>query len=131
MVAPNTDTLYSIAHLDLGKGPILLTHPRHGKRYYSFELLDPYTNVIDIPGLREDGGDAGSFQIRWKPEAGEGAHPAGARVITSKYRRVWVIGRTLATDQADQRKAHKLMARYRLRRPNGKRAEFPEGLRSG
>ena len=69
VVAPNTDTLYSIAHLDLGKGPILLTHPRMGKRYYSFELLDPYTNVIDIPGLREDGGDAGSFLIRWNEEA--------------------------------------------------------------
>ena len=27
-------------------------------------------------------------------------------VIKSKYRRVWVIGRTLATDGADQRKAY-------------------------
>ena len=73
MVAPNTDTLYSIAHLDLGKGPIVLSHPRMGKRYYSFELLDPYTNVIDIPGLREDGGGAGSYLIRWDRQAGRRA----------------------------------------------------------
>ena len=65
VVAPNTDTLYSIAHLDLKKGPITLRHPKMGKRYYSFELLDPYTNVIDIPGLREDGGGASSYAIRW------------------------------------------------------------------
>ncbi len=131
VVAPNTDTLYSIAHLDLGKGPILLTHPRMGKRYYSFELLDPYTNVIDIPGLREDGGDAGSFLIRWKKKPAKSEHPAGARVITSRYRRVWVIGRTLATGPKDQRKAHKLMAKYRLSRLNGKRRRFPKSCDPG
>ena len=59
VVAPNTDTLYSIAHLDLRGGPIVLRHPRMGKRYYSFELLDPYSNVIAIPGLRENGGARG------------------------------------------------------------------------
>src|SRR5262245_6012545 len=36
VVAPNTDTLYSIAHLDLARGPIVLSHPAMGKRYYSF-----------------------------------------------------------------------------------------------
>ena len=71
VVAPNTDTLYSIAHLDLAKGPITLSHPKMGKRYYSFELLDPYTNVIDIPGTREDGGAAGSYVIRWSGGPGK------------------------------------------------------------
>ena len=66
VVAPNTDTLYSLAHLDLARGPIVLSHPNMGKRYYSFELVDPYTNVIDIPGVREDGRRAGSFVISWK-----------------------------------------------------------------
>src|SRR3954447_6456492 len=28
VVAPNVDTLYSIAQVDLGKGPIVLSHPR-------------------------------------------------------------------------------------------------------
>ena len=35
-------------------------------------------------------------------------------VVRSKYRRVWVIGRTLASDKPDQRRARKLMARYGL-----------------
>ncbi|HEY1238336.1 MAG TPA: DUF1254 domain-containing protein [Solirubrobacterales bacterium] len=131
VVAPNTDTLYSIAHLDLGKGPIVLSHPRLGKRYYSFELLDPYTNVIDIPGLREDGGAAGSYLIRWTKKPAKGKRAGADRVITSKYRRVWVIGRTLATGAKDQRKAHKLMARYRLKRLNGKSRKFRRGCKPG
>ncbi len=131
VVAPNTDTLYSIAHLDLGRGPIVIGHPRMGKRYYSFELLDPYTNVIDIPGLREDGGRAGSFVVKWKGHGGKGKKPKGARVIKSKYRRVWVIGRTLATDARDQHRVQKLMARYSLTRLNGKAKKFRKGCKPG
>jgi hypothetical protein len=131
VVAPNTDTLYSIAHLDLGKGPLVLSHPRMGKRYYSFELLDPYTNVIDIPGLREDGGGAGKYLIRWTRKPAKGKRTKADRVITSKYRRVWVIGRTLATNAKDQRKAQKLMAKYRLTPVNGKRRRFPKGCQPG
>lgn len=131
VVAPNTDTLYSIAHLDLGDGPILLGHPRMGKRYYGFELIDPYTNVIAIPGQREDGGAAASIQVRWRKH-GEGvAAPRGARVIKSRYRRVWVIGRTLATDAGDQRKAHRLMTKYRLTKPNGRARRFGRGCDPG
>ena len=46
-------------------------------------------------------------------------------MIKSKYRRVWLIGRTLAGDEADQRDAFKLMNRYRLTRPNGNRFGLP------
>ena len=131
VVAPNTDTLYSLAHLDLARGPIVLSHPNMGKRYYSFELVDPYTNVIDIPGVREDGRRAGSFVISWKRGKPKGGLPHGARLIRSKYRRVWVIGRTLATGPADQRKALKLMRQYRLSRLDGKRRRFAKGCKPG
>ncbi len=131
VVAPNTDTLYSIAHLDLGKGPMVISHPAMGKRYYSFEFLDPYTNVIDIPGLREDGGKAGSYVIKWKGHAGKGKKPKGARVIKSDYRRVWLIGRTLATDAKDQRKAQKLMSKYGLTNLKGKAKKFKKGCKPG
>ena len=60
VVAPNHDTLYSLAQLDLGKGPILLSHPDMGRRYFDFELVDPYTNVIGYVG-------------RGRPERGRGA----------------------------------------------------------
>src|SRR3954452_789924 len=63
VVAPNVDTLYSIAQLDLGKGPIVLEHPDMGRRYFVFELLDPYTNVIGYVGQRTTGSAAGRFAI--------------------------------------------------------------------
>jgi hypothetical protein len=130
VVAPNTDTLYSIAHLDLKKGPIVLSHPDMGKRYYSFELLDPYTNVIAIPGLREDGPDAARIEIRWTGQSPHWTEPSDPdRVIKSRYRRVWVIGRTLATDKADQKKAQQLMAKYRLTLPNCLERTFPNGCK--
>ena len=68
-----------------------------GKRYFSFELLDPYTNVIDTSARATTGSEAGRFAI---PGRGGPARPKpGTPVIKSKYRRVWVIGRTLATDR--------------------------------
>jgi len=129
VVAPNTDTLYSIAHLDLGKGPIVLGHPDMGDRYFSFQLLDPYTNVIDFVGSRTTGSKAGRFAIRWSGKKGN--VPKGMPVIKSKYRRVWVIGRTLATDEADQKAAYKKMKRYSLSRVNRKPRSFPKDCDPG
>jgi hypothetical protein len=128
VVAPNVDTLYSIAHLDLGRGPVVLSHPAMGKRYFVFELLDPYTDVIGYIGSRSTGPGAGRFAITWSGH--RGARVPGARVITSRYRYVWVIGRTLAGDHADQRRALALMRRYTLTPPRG-RPSFAPGCHPG
>jgi hypothetical protein len=129
VVAPNTDTLYSIAHLDLSHGPIVLSHPNMGKRYFSFELLDPYTNVIDFIGTRETGSQAGRFAIEWRDKRARRKPPMP--VIKSRYRRVWVIGRTLATDRADQRRAYKKMKRYGLARLHRDPKRFPKDCDPG
>ena len=81
------DTLYSIAQLDLGKGPIVLEHPDMGKRYFTFELVDPYTNVIGYVGARTTGSKAGKFAISWTKKPGRAV--PGVRTIKSPYRRVW------------------------------------------
>ena len=130
VVAPNTDTLYSIAHLDLSAGPLLLRHPDMGRRYYSFAMLDPYTNVIATPGAREDGYRAGAVVIRL---AGQdiGKAPRGARIVTSPNSRVWIIGRTLAGDGRDQHAAHVLMTHYRLTDLAGRSPHFAAGCTPG
>jgi hypothetical protein len=127
VVAPNVDTLYSIAHLDLGHGPVVLSHPAMGRRYFVFELLDPYTNTVGYIGSRTTGAEAGRFAITWTGHPGR--RVPGARVIRSSYRHLWVIGRTLAGDRADQRRAIRLMRRYALA-PAGPR-RFATGCRSG
>ena len=116
VVLPNVDTLYSLAQLDLGKGPVVLSHPAMGRRYFVFELVDPYTNVIGYIGTRTTGSEAGRFAITWK-----GGPVKGAKTVRSPSRRVWVIGRTLAGDAADRRAAVRLMRRYTLTPPGGAR----------
>ncbi|MBN1527866.1 MAG: DUF1254 domain-containing protein [Thermoleophilaceae bacterium] len=130
VVAPNTDTLYSIAHLDLGRGPVVLRHPGMGRRYFVFELVDPYTNVIGYIGTRTTGSDAGRFAISWNRRRAPKPRNVES-VIHSQFRRVWIIGRTLTTDAADQRKAQKLMHRYRLYGPNGRPRAFSKSCRPG
>jgi hypothetical protein len=128
VVAPNVDTLYSIAHLDLGRGPVVLGHPDMGKRYFVFQLVDPYTNTIGYIGSRTTGAKAGRFAITWSGHRGRKV--PGARVVRSKHRRLWVIGRTLAAARADQSRAIRLMRRYSLAPPGGPR-RFPKGCRPG
>src|SRR5262249_37074903 len=53
-----------------------------------------------------------------------------ARREVEEYRRVWVIGRTLATDEKDQHKAYKLMKQYKLKR-NGKPRKFSKNCKPG
>lgn len=126
VVAPNTDTLYSLSQLDLRHGPIVLRHPDMGKRFFDFELVDPWTNVIGYVGTRTTGPEPGRFAIQWNgAKAKPGQLGAGVQVLKSKYRRVWLIGRTLAGDTADQAKAYDLMKKYKLTRPNGKRFKLP------
>lgn len=112
VVAPNVDTLYSVAQLDLGKEPVVLRLPRHGSRYYVFEFLDPYTNVVGYIGRRLNGGGAGTWAISWTGGK-RVALPKGVRRFNSPYRRLWVIGRTLLRGERDLPAARRLMARYR------------------
>src|ERR1700733_10518588 len=83
-VAPNNDTLYSMAHVDLSKGPLVLHVPAvaHG-HYYVFEFLDPYTNVFHYVGTRATGDGAGNFAI--VGPRFHGRLPAGVHRTRSSY----------------------------------------------
>ena len=57
MHAPTADTLYSVACLDLAE-PQVFGHPDMGKRFYLFEMTDPWMTDFNSPGTRTAGGDA-------------------------------------------------------------------------
>lgn len=109
---PNTDTLYSRAVLDLGNGPVVLSVPDMGERYYSFQLNDPYTNVAGYIGTRTTGSAAGLFAITW--DGGPQTAIADAQIISVPYRNMMLLGRTLAGDESDQQQAIALMNQYAL-----------------
>ncbi len=112
-VAPNNDTLYSMAHVDLSKGPLVLHVPAvaHG-HYYVFEFLDPYTNVFHYVGTRATGDGAGNFAI--VGPRFHGRLPAGVHRIRSAYEHIWLCGRTLVYGSSGLGAAHKIQAGFRL-----------------
>ena len=119
VVAPNTDTLYSLAQIDLGKGPVVLKVPKmdhglFGPRYWTFEFVEPYTNVVGYIGSRLNGSDGGTWALEWDGAKSKKALPKGVKRFKSSARRLWVIGRTLVSGKQDEAKAKKLMAQYRL-----------------
>jgi hypothetical protein len=113
IVRPNADTLYSTAWLDLSKGPIVLSYPNTGGRYFLFQLLDAFTNTFASLGARTDGTAAKSFLIagpNWK-----GKVPAGLTLEKAPTNTVWVIGRTETLDTPkDIAAVNKLQAQYKL-----------------
>jgi hypothetical protein len=95
VTAPNADTLYSSAWLDLSQGPWILQLPDEHGRYYLMPMLDAWTNVFADPGTRTTGTGAGEFAIvgpGWRGEL-----PAGAEELRSSTNLIWIIGRTYCT----------------------------------
>jgi len=109
---PNVDTFYSLAELDLSRGPVVLSIPDMGNRYYSFQLTDPYTNVTGYIGSRTTGSGPGKYAITWS--GGPHADVPGAQTVEGPYASMLALGRTLAGAPADQLKAIELIKQYTL-----------------
>jgi hypothetical protein len=99
VVAPNHDTLYSIAWLSLKRQPMVLHVPQVRNRYFVIPLLDPYTEDFRNLGTvnRTKPGD----YVITGPGDGRTPLPAGTHRIKSPYNRVWIIARTLVQGHRD------------------------------
>jgi hypothetical protein len=110
--APNADTLYSLAWLDL-KEPQVFSHPDMGKRYFLFPMVDLWMTIFDSPGTRTTGQKAGKFLLTgpgWKGEV-----PKGMAHIASATRYMVILGRTYADgSEADYKAANALQAQYKI-----------------
>ncbi|MBV8886860.1 MAG: DUF1254 domain-containing protein [Chroococcidiopsidaceae cyanobacterium CP_BM_RX_35] len=112
VVAPNNDTLYATAWLDLHQEPLILQVPDTNGRYYTIQFLDAYTNTFAYVGTRVTGTQEGSYAIvgpTWK-----GTLPEGVKQIESPTNTVWLLGRTLVDGEADLPKARALQQQYTL-----------------
>jgi hypothetical protein len=112
VVAPNNDTLYSIAWLGLRSGPELLTVPAVSDRYYNFQLLDMYTNTFADIGVLTDRGRTGRYAI-----VGPGWHgilPSGVTRIDAPTPDVWLLGRTEVKGPTDLAAVAAIQQRYVL-----------------
>lgn len=107
ITSPNADTLYTIAWIDVGREPWVLTLPDFHGRYYLFPMLDAWTNVFQSPGKRTTGTKAQTYAITgpgWT-----GSLPEGVIRYESPTAIVWLAGRIYSSGTPeDYAKVHKL-----------------------
>src|SRR5262245_21150785 len=113
VTAPNADTLYSSAFLDLSKEPYVLSLPDEANRYFLMPMLSGWTDVFQVPGKRTTGTKPQTYAItgpRWK-----GKLPDGVKELKSPTAMVWILGRTYCTGTPEDYKAvHALQDQYKL-----------------
>jgi hypothetical protein len=125
VVAPNRDTVYVLAVLDLRAGPQVLTVPAIPDRYHVFQFLDAWTGDFGLFGTRTTGGRGGSWVV--VPPGATPRIPRGYDALECPTMQAFVLGRIRAVDDADA-------ARGRVRRadaPHAARARGTGGAGDG
>lgn len=113
VVAPNADTLYATAWVDLASEPWVLSIPDMGERYFMFPMLDAWTNVIQIPGTRTTG--TGPQRYAVTGPGWIGTLPPGVVEVRSPTDMVWIHGRIYSSGTAeDYAQVHALQDALRL-----------------
>lgn len=103
VTAPNADTLYSNAFVDVSEEPWVISWPDMGDRYYVWEFYDAWVPVFSDPGSRTTGQDAQTYAITgpgWS-----GTLPKGVTEVKSPTASVWILGRTYSTGTPEDYKA--------------------------
>ena len=103
VTAPNADTLYTTAWLDVSKEPWIVSIPDMKGRFFLFPMLDGWTNVFQDPGKRTMGTKAQKYAITgpgWS-----GTLPPGVTEYKSPTGMVWILGRIYSTGTPQDYKA--------------------------
>jgi len=120
VTTPNNDTLYTSAFLDLAGGPVRLTLPDLGDRYYSVAVMDARTDNNFV--IRETG--AGAVEIRFG-DGQVGRVPASDGSVRAVYAtatpQAWLLIRVLVDGPADLEAARAAQARFALEVPDESR----------
>jgi hypothetical protein len=111
--APNADTLYSLAWLDLSE-PMVFSQPDMGNRFYLFEMVDLWmTDLKSSPSTRMAGGNAENYLITGPGWSGD--VPEGMKHISMPTRYMVILGRTYANGTVEDYKAvNDLQAQYKI-----------------
>ncbi len=113
VTAPNADTLYSSAWLDVSEEPYILSLPDEDGRYYLMPMLSAWTDVFQVPGKRTTGTKPQIYAITGPNWIGK--LPDGITEYKSPTSIIWIIGRTYCTGTPEDYKAvHALQDKYSL-----------------
>ena len=113
VTAPNADTLYTTAWVDVSKEPWILSIPDMKGRYFLFPMLSGWTDVFQVPGKRTTGTKAQVYAITgpgWT-----GTLPKGVVEYKSPTGLVWILGRIYCTGTPqDYKEVHALQDKVTL-----------------
>jgi hypothetical protein len=110
VVRPNFDTLYSLAWIDLGKEPYVLSLPDTAGRYYVYPVYDMWTDAFTALGTRTSGNGKRDF-ILVSP-GWQGQLPDGLERMEAPTRHVWIVVRTQTNGPKDYDAVHKVQDGY-------------------
>ena len=111
--APNNDTLYASAYLDLSDGPVVLRVPEMSDRYYVALVVDAAGNVSNRLGSTVSG--AGGVDHVFVGPGYEGTIPEGARPVRMDGNDLWLLMRITTDGTAeDEGRAAEILKRFRL-----------------
>lgn len=103
VVAPNHDTVYVLAVLDLSAGPLLFTLPAIPDRYHVMQFMDAWMGGFGLIGTRSNGGQGGTWVLA--PSGWTGTAPDGAAVLSCPTPHAMLLGRIRAIDDEDAKAA--------------------------
>jgi len=101
--APNADTLYTLAWLDVAEEPWIMNIPEIRDRYYIVPFLDGFSEVIKVFSSINDGSKSQTLAITgpgWS-----GTLPEGVTQVESSTAIVWMLGRIYSTGTPEDYKA--------------------------
>jgi hypothetical protein len=113
VTAPNNDTIYSSAFLELSNGPVEIVSPTSTDRYFSIAFMDAFTDNFAYIGTRATKGQGGTFWLAgptWQGQA-----PAGVTLLRSSTNDVWMLGRTLVDGPEDMAAARALQTQITVK----------------
>lgn len=123
-VSINNDTVYSMAQVDVGAGPVRLEVPDTAGRYYVLQFVDAWTDNFAYVGHRATGTEAGAYLLvapDW-----DGDDPGDATVIRFPTRVAAIVGRWAVDGEADMPAVRELQARLTLSPEGEGHAGLPE-----
>ncbi len=111
--APNADTLYTLAWLDVRSEPWVFSIPEMGDRYYIMPMLDGFSEVFKVASASVTGGRPQQYAITgpgWS-----GTLPEGVIRVDAPTAMVWLLGRIYCTGTpADYQAVHDLQDQFSL-----------------
>lgn len=114
--SPNHDTLYSVAWLDVGDEPIVITVPEVTDRFYCFQMACIDSDNFAYVGTKQTGTAAANYLIGGPGWAGDVPDDVADVIPRSRTPAVLIFGRTGVNDDSQEEldKAHAVQAGYAL-----------------